>query len=160
MTSEHDGPASPLFQALPFQGTAPFEALADAEVSPAMRSSVEERPGTVAGWGIPFQVKKPLLIESDPVSVRLGPVKAKWLVFLHTTDTESLDWNQDGFVSPTPGYGRLGERLADYVIRYADGSELRQAIRRRHQIGMFPAGLGRLLPGGLHAQAPSDSGSP
>jgi hypothetical protein len=143
MTLQHDGPASPLFQALPFRGTAPFEALANAEVSAAMRVSAGKAPrGPCTGWGIPFQVKKPLLIESDPVSVKLGPVKANWLVFLHTTDVEPLDWNQDGFVSPTPGYGRLGEHLADYVIRYADGSELRQAIRRRHQIGMFQRGWG------------------
>jgi hypothetical protein len=143
MAPQHDGPASPLFEALPFEGTVSFRALPGAEVSPAMRTSVERAPrGPCTGWGIPFQVKKPLLIESDPVSVKVGPVKARWLVFLHTTDVQPLDLNQDGFVSPTPGHGRLGEHLADYVIGYADGSELRQAIRRRHQIGMFQRGWG------------------
>jgi hypothetical protein len=139
----HDGPASPLFEALPFRRGLPFEALAKANVSPAMRGSVPRAPrGSCTGWGIPFQVKRPLLIEKDPVSVELGPVRAKWLVFLHTSDAKPLEWNRDGFVSPTPGYGRLGEHLADYVIRYADGAEERQAIRRRHQIGMFQRGWG------------------
>jgi len=143
MAPQHDGPASPLFEALPFEGTVSFRALPGAEVSAVMRASVERAPrGPCTGWGIPFQVKKPLLIENDPVSVKVGPVKARWLVFLHTTDVEPLELNRDGFVSPTPGHGRLGEHLADYVIGYADGSELRQAVRRRHQIGMFQRGWG------------------
>ena len=87
-------------------------------------------------------MKKPLLIKDAPVSVEVGPVKANWLVFLHTTDVEPLEWNPDGFVRPTSGHGRLGEHLADYVIGYADGSEERQAIRRRHQVGMFQRGWG------------------
>ena len=35
------------------------------------------------------------------------------------------------------GEGRLGELAATYVLVYADGTEARAAIRRRHQIGMF-----------------------
>jgi hypothetical protein len=143
MTYQHDGPASPLFGALPFDGNASFKALAGADVSAAMRASAGGAPkGPCTGWGIPFQVRKPLLVKNDPVSVEVGPVRARWLVFLHTSDVEPLDWSEDGFVSPTPGHGRLGEHLADYVIQYADGSELRQAIRRRHQIGMFQRGWG------------------
>jgi len=138
MTLRHDGPASPLFDALPFDGNASFKAVARAECSPEMRASAIGAPkGSCTGWGIPFEVKKPLLAKSDPVSVAVGPVKARWLVFLHTTDVEPLEWNQDGFVGSTPGQGRLGQHVADYVIGYADGSESRQAIRRRHQIGMF-----------------------
>jgi len=138
MTYQHDGPASPLFEPIPFEGTASFKALANAEVSPTLRASAGQAPrGACTGWGIPFQVKKPVLAKDDPISVELGRVKARWLVFLHTSDEDPLERNADGFVSPTPGHGRLGEHLADYVIRYADGSELRQEIRRRHQIGMF-----------------------
>jgi hypothetical protein len=143
MTFPHDGPASPLFEALPFEGTASFKALARAEVSEAMRAAAGGAPkGPCTGWGIPFEVRKPLLAKKDPVSVEVGSVKARWLVFLHTSDVEPLDWNEDGFVSATPGQGRLGEHLADYVIRYADGSEQRQEVRRRHQIGMFQRGWG------------------
>ena len=40
------------------------------------------------------------------------------------------------------GRGQLAEHAADYVIRYADGSEVRAAIRRRHQIGAFERRLG------------------
>ncbi len=143
MALQHDGPASPLFEALPFKGTTSFGSLASAEVSPAMRGSAEAAPkGPCTGWGIPFLVKKALLIEDEPVAVKVGPVKAGWLVFLHTTDVEPLERNRDGFVRSTSGYGRLGEHLANYVIRYADGSEQQQAIRRRHQIGMFQRGWG------------------
>ncbi len=143
MKRQHDGPASPLFEALPFDGNTSFKALVRAEVSPALRSSVPKAPkGPCTSWGIPFEIKRPLLVKEGPVSVDLGPVKAEWLVFLHASDSEPLPWNRDGFVSATPGYGRLGEHLADYVIHYADGSEVRQAIRRRHQIGMFQRGWG------------------
>jgi hypothetical protein len=138
MTFRHDGPASPLFEVLPFDGNASFKALARAEVSLEMRGSAAGAPkGSCTGWGIPFEVKKPLLVKSDPVSAAVGPVKARWLVFLHTTDMEPLEWNPDGFVSSSPGQGRLGQHVADYVIGYADGSEARLAIRRRHQIGML-----------------------
>jgi hypothetical protein len=143
MTYQHDGPASPLFEALPFRGNTTLDALAGADVSAAMRAAAGEAPkGPCTGWGIPFRVRKPLLVKSRPVSVEVGPIRARWLVFLHTSDVEPLDWNADGFVPATPGHGRLGEHLADYVIRYADGSELREAIRRRHQIGMFQRGWG------------------
>ena len=143
MPHKHDGPASPLFEALSFGGNVSFRALSDAEVSPTMRALAAAAPrGECTAWGIPFEIKRPLLVKKGPVSVDAGPVKARWLVFLHTSDVEELDWNEHGFVSPTPGYGRLGEHVADYVIRYADGSELRQPIRRRHQIGMFQRAWG------------------
>ena len=35
------------------------------------------------------------------------------------------------------GEGRLAEHAADYVIRYADGTEARAVIRRRYQVGAF-----------------------
>ncbi|GAG34177.1 unnamed protein product, partial [marine sediment metagenome] len=57
---------------------------------------------------------------------------------MHTTDLAPLAKDRHGFVRPPMrGSGRLGEHVADYVVRYADGSEARLPIRRRHEIGMF-----------------------
>ena len=49
MASRHDGPASPLFQALPFQGNVAFDELATAEVSDAMRSAGTRAPSGTSG---------------------------------------------------------------------------------------------------------------
>ncbi|MHC4480976.1 MAG: CehA/McbA family metallohydrolase [Planctomycetota bacterium] len=78
-----------------------------------------------------------MLLEHKAVSVKLPPVRAPWLVFMHVTDLEPIEWNEDGFISPTRGEGRLGEHVADYVLIYGEGAEERVHIRRRHHIGMF-----------------------
>ena len=56
---------------------------------------------------------------------------------MHTTDLEPLKWNDQGFLAEPVGEGRLGEDVADYVILYADGAELRCTIQSRHHIGTF-----------------------
>jgi hypothetical protein len=138
MPSRHDGPASPQFEAIPFHGNTSLKGLADADVSEAMRSTAARAPsGSCTGWGIPFEIRRPLLVKQRPLSVELAPSRAQWLVFLHATDVEPLEANEHGFVRATPGDGRLGEHVADYVVVYADGSEARHPIRRRHQIGMI-----------------------
>ena len=143
MASQHDGPASPLFEPVLFRGTTSFSALASSEVPYGFKSSLSAAPtGPCTGWGIPFQVRRPLVASGEPVSVELEPLRARWLVFMHTTDAEPLPRNEHGFTSPTHGNGRLNEHAADYVLVYADGTEARQEIRRRHQIGMFQRGWG------------------
>jgi hypothetical protein len=143
MARPHDGPASPLFGALPFAGNTSFKGLARKGVSATMVSAAPAAPkGDCTGWGIPFEVNRPLLAKDEPVSIELGPLRAEWLVFLHTADVEPLTSNEHGFISATPGEGRLAEHVADYVIRYADGTELREPIRRRHQLGMIQRGWG------------------
>jgi hypothetical protein len=138
MSSRHDGPASPLFEPIPFRGNTSVKALSSAKVSETMRAAAARAPtGRCTAWGIPFEIRRPLLVDERPVTVQLGDVKAQWLVFLHTTDVAPLEPNASGFISPTRGDGRLGEPVADYVIVYADGSEVRERIRRRHQIGML-----------------------
>ncbi len=143
MPSQHDGPASPQFEPVLFRGTTSFQALAKGEGSGVVRSSVASAPrGPCTGWGIPFEIRRPLVASDEPVSVEVDPLVAQWLAFLHTTDTEVLERTEHGFTSPTSGYGRLGETVADYVIVYADGTEARHEIRRRHQIGMLQRGWG------------------
>ena len=138
MASRHDGPASPQFRALPFTGDTSFEAIARADVSSTMRTAASYAPtGLCTGWGVPFKIRRPLLVRDAPVSVRLRLTRAQWLVFLHTTDIEPLDADARGFVHASRGASRLAEHVADYVVVYADGTEVRQPIRRRHQIGML-----------------------
>jgi hypothetical protein len=132
-----DGPSSPLFTALPFKGNVALDKLAP-HVSPEMaRSAVVAPTGNCVCWGLPFSVDKPLLLKDKPVTINLAPFKANWLVFMHTTDRPELDWNEHGFISPTHGGGRLKEKVADYVLVYADGTEARHPILRRYHINMY-----------------------
>lgn len=132
-----DGPKSPLFEPRPFRGNTTFAALETAPVSETMRNGAVHAPrGLCVCWGIPFDVRRPLLVKEKPARVSFKPFVARWLVFLHTSDVAPLEWNKDGFISPTRGNGRLGELAATYVLHYADGSESRHAVRRRRQIGM------------------------
>jgi hypothetical protein len=134
----HDGPASPLFSPLPLKGNTTFGKLATAAVSKRMKDHVDSAPrGKCTCWGMPFDVGRPLLLADKSVTRQFEPLKARWLVFMHTTDFVATKRNRDGFISPTHGHGRLGEHVADYVICYAGGTEVRQPIRRRHQISMF-----------------------
>ena len=138
MPATIDGPASPLFEAIPVRGTIAVKKLADAPVSEAMRRAVHHAPtGHCVCWGIPFRVTGPCLVVDRPVFRRLPETRAPWFVFLHTTDILPLDRNSDGFISPMRGIGRLGEDAGVYILVYADGSEARAQIRRRRQIGMF-----------------------
>lgn len=138
MASIHDGPRSPLFRAVPLKGNTTFSRLKEAGASRAMCEAASRAPtGQCTCWGIPFEVKKPLFAKEETVSVPLGCSRVTWLVFMHTTDIEAIDWNEHGFLSPTRGIGRLAEPVADYVFEYRDGTEIRQTILRRHQIGMF-----------------------
>ena len=101
------------------------------------RSAVRAPTGSCTGWGIPFQIGRPLLVTDAPHTLEIEALRARWLVFLHTTDLVAPETNEHGFIRPTRGGGRLGEHVADYVLVYADGSEARHAIRRRHEVGML-----------------------
>ncbi|MCP4006430.1 MAG: CehA/McbA family metallohydrolase [bacterium] len=136
MAGQHDGPASGAFEPVLFGGNTSFAGLAKADVSPVLRSVPAYAPtGSCTAWGIPFQIRRPLLVQSGAANIDLAGTRAGWLVFLHTTDVVPRVPNQDGFTLPYRGDGALAEHVADYVFRYADGSEVRQEIRRRHQIG-------------------------
>ena len=138
MPAFKDGPSTPLFTPVPLKGNIPLQDLAQAKVSDAMQSCAPHAPtGACTGWGIPFRVRKAILLRNEVVSVRMAGLKARWLVFMHTADHEPLEWNADGLLSPTRGEGRLREHVADYIVVYDDGSEVRSPIRRRHEVGAF-----------------------
>jgi hypothetical protein len=145
MTAIHDGPSSPHFAPLAFQGNARLSTLADADaadrptgMSAEMAAALGHAPiGSCVSWGIPFEIDEAVLLLDRPVSVEIVPSRARWLVFLHTLDVRPPLLGAGGSISPSPRSGRLGGHAADYVIRYAGGDEVRAAIRRRHQIGTF-----------------------
>ncbi|MCP4642085.1 MAG: CehA/McbA family metallohydrolase [bacterium] len=144
MPSLHEGPVSPLFRALRLKGTLTLKGLAEAKrVSNHVRKNAHCAPsGDCTLWGIPFRVGKAAVLTDKAVSVPVDRLRARWLVFMHTADVKRQTVNEDGFISPTRGHGRLGETVARYVIRYEDGSEVSHDVRRRHQIGMVSRGWG------------------
>ena len=139
--SVRDGPVSPLFTSLPFEGNVGLAELTGAKVSQEMAAALEHAPtGDCVGWGIPFEIGDVVVIEDEAVSVDLPRTEAKWLVFMHTSDQRLAELER--FISPMRGQGQLGEHAADYVVLYEDGAdghpfEERVSIRRRHQIGTF-----------------------
>ena len=133
-----DGPATGSFAPLPLEGNADFDSLARFGISDDMAKATPEAPkGNVVAWGIPFAVRRPLVLKGQTVTEKVENVKVEWLVFLHTTDKKDLAKNEQGLVVSRRGQGHLGEVVAGYTIVYADGTEVRETIRRRHQIGMF-----------------------
>ncbi len=133
-----DGPASGLFRPITLGGNARLEDLNSAGLSPAMTAALPHAPsGACTAWGIPFEVGGVVLLREGSFSVEFAPLKARWLVFMHTSDTRPAAKNASGFIRPMRGEGQLGEHAADYIVCYADGSEERVSIRRRFQVGMF-----------------------
>ena len=138
-----DGPVSPFFEPLPFQGNAHLSNLAPEDASPSMAAAWQHAPaGACAAWGIPFVIGDPVVIHNLPVEVEIQPTQARWLVFMHTSDIRPLQLNASGFAQPARGPAQLGELAARYVIRYADGSEARAELCRRFQIGAFQRSWG------------------
>ena len=100
----------------------------DQRISESMRQAATHAPrGKCVAWGVPFEIGDVLLLADQPVEVTFSPLKAEWLVFLHTSDGRPRETNASGFISPMTGAGRLNEPAADYIIRYADGSRRRRS---------------------------------
>ena len=133
-----DGPATRSFSPVPLRGNAAFAELAGAGLSERMTETLAKAPaGASVSWGIPFEIGRPILLKDAAVTERVAPFKAEWLVFLHTSDEKPLESDASGFIRPMRGEGYLGEHVADYVIVYADSTEVKQEIRRRHHLGTF-----------------------
>ncbi len=135
---QQDGPVSPGFHPVPLNGTSSFAELEQAGISELMRKHLARAlRNSCVSWGIPFDIGRVILLKDKPVIEHIAGLRAQWLVFLHTADHRPLEADEEGFIRPMRGEGLLNEKAADYVILYADGSEERHSIRRRHEIGMF-----------------------
>jgi hypothetical protein len=134
----NDGPISPLFDTMTFEGNASFNSLSE-NVSEKMAKAADQAPlGKGTAWGIPFQIPdNPVLVKDEPFSLQFTPLQANYLVFLHTSDFIKMRDDADNFTKPFKGSGQLNEEVADYVIVYSDGTETRTSISGRNQIGMF-----------------------
>ncbi|MCX6030150.1 MAG: CehA/McbA family metallohydrolase [Chloroflexi bacterium] len=145
MTAVHDGPCSPHFTPLPLKGNANFSTPAGAGttamsfgMTSEMSAALGHAPsGPCVSWGIPFEIGEVVILADHPVAFEISPIRARWLVFCHTSDVRPMQPGPGGIISPLAGPGRLAEHAADYVICYADGSEARIVVRRRHQLGAF-----------------------
>jgi len=150
MAAIKDGPSSPHFRPVSFTGNAVLAELASDKLaiesfgmSEEMTAALSQAPvGSGVSWGIPFEIGRAVILAREPVSIQVSPVRARWLVFLHTSDVRPLKPGPGGIISPMRGAGQLAEHAGDYVICYADGSEARAAIRRRFQVGAFQRGWG------------------
>ena len=130
--------ASPLFEPVRIRSAHTLKWLARSDVSEEFRARLPQAPrGACVFRGIPFDAGRILALNDKPGRVSLGGRKARWLVFLHTSDARPLDGNPEGFISPMRGEGRLGELACTYRVRFGDGSETAVPIRRRFQIGSF-----------------------
>jgi hypothetical protein len=126
------------FSPVLLKGNVTFDDLAKAGLSEVLSKAIPEAPrGYCVSWGIPFKIDRPVLLNGKPVTEETQRLKAEWIVFQHTTDVKPIQPDNDSFIRPMRGEGYLGEHVADYVIVYGDGTEARQPIRRRHQVGML-----------------------
>lgn len=138
MPAVEDGPSSSLFKPIALEGNIDLAAIADADISEAMKAAARHAPtGRCVCWGIPFQIARAVALTTEPITVHTEPFAAKWLVFMHTSDLKPAELNSDGLISPMRGEGRLAEHAANYTVLYADGTEEALPIRRRFQIGAF-----------------------
>ncbi len=139
-----DGPGSDLFQPIPLAGNTTFEELRTSGLTEDLRGRIDHAPkGLCTCWGIPFAIDRIALCTGEAFEIPLPPTAATWLVFQHTSDLGWPQANEQGVFEASRGFGLLGEHVADYVLRYADGREIRQELRGRHQIGMVTRGWGQ-----------------
>jgi hypothetical protein len=137
-TNVRDGPATSLFAPLPLKGNVTLAELASVGLSDEMSAALEHAPrGECVAWGIPFEIGDVVALADRVVSIELNPTVARWFLFMHTSDLRHVEPGPGGFISPMRGEGQLNEHAADYVMLYADGTEERVSIRRRHQLGTF-----------------------
>ncbi len=136
MPGFRDGPASSLFRPIRISSHITLDQLAASGIPAEMAEAVKHAPaGQGVAWGIPFEVDQVVVIRGQPVHIAFEPIAARQLVFMHSASIRHVQPGPGGFLSPTRWPGQLAEHAADYVLLYADGSEERVAIRRRHQIG-------------------------
>ncbi len=144
MPNAIDGPSTKQFKPVSFRGNVSFSELAGCGISEKMAKTLVRAPsGRCVCWGIPFKVNRPLLLRDRPKTIKVAPLRAQWLIFMHNTDIKPPAVNKDGLGRSPRGVPLMGEKVADYVLVYADGTELRNAIRRGQQISMFHAPWGK-----------------
>ena len=146
MSATCDGPASGLFRAVRFKGNAALRKLPVRSVSKRMMEAAAQAPqGKCICQGIAFDIPGRIVLACDqPVQIPLGRVKAQWLLICHTADVlpQTDTTVGDEFAARREAMANVHGHLGDYVLVYADGTEARARIVRRHQVSSFTAGWG------------------
>ena len=137
MPAATEGPASPLFTPVRIKGrdTSTLHRAASRRRWPRAFPTPRGAPACIAGS--PSTRRTSSSPRAEPPRVSLDGTKARWLVFLHTSDARPLEYRRDGFISPMRGEGRLGELACTYRLKYRDGTEAAIPVHRRFQIGSF-----------------------
>lgn len=139
MATHVDGARHPDFESRVIRGNVAWANMGSTGLSPAMVDASEHAPlGECVFRGLPFRIgTRPVVVQEGGGSrkVKLPEVKAQWLVFAHVSDVRDTERDARGFTQHPTGEGHLAEPAADYVMVYADGTEERVTIRRRHQLG-------------------------
>jgi len=126
------------FSPLPFRGSASLDDLDTRLLSPEMIATLQEFPrGSCVCWGIPFEIDRVALLARDPHEVAWEPVKAKWFIFMHTSDYVPTQWSSSPLLQPVKGRGRNREVAARYTLRYSDGTQATADVCRNYQVGPF-----------------------
>ena len=138
-------PPSDRFQALSLDGAFNAEraALPDSLAPPP---ALERAFGAQAFRGMPFLLGSPgaanvLLVAAAPVTVAIGGLTARYLIFVHYVADRPSNY-LPGFADSDCDGNELGDHVADYVLRYADGTEHAHQIRRRFAIQQARIGWG------------------
>ena len=75
-----EGPASPLFSPILLRGNRALSSLSgDGFSETLVRSTDHALTGKCVVWGIPFQIKRAVVIQERPVTVKLPSTRAPWL---------------------------------------------------------------------------------
>jgi len=119
-----------------------------AALPPALAAppALEHAFGPQVFRGMPFQLgpegaANVLLVAGAPVTVAVGTLHARYLVFVHYVADRPSNYLA-GFADADCDGNELGDHVADYVLRYADGSEHVHPIRRRFAIQQPRIGWG------------------
>ena len=82
-----------------------------------------------------------ILVGDEPVTVAAGGLTARYLIFVHYVADRPSNY-LSGFADTDCDGNELGDHVADYVLRYADGTEYVHPIRRRFAIQQPRIGWG------------------
>ncbi|MCL2352596.1 MAG: hypothetical protein FWC55_08710, partial [Firmicutes bacterium] len=104
--------------------------------------------GVQSFQGIPFDCgDRFIYVRDGSLQLTFPPLRARYLVFLHASETQPQAAGEDGIVRNFRGPAPLMEHICDYAVRYADGSEVTVPIRSRMEINDMrtPWGQGPFL---------------
>ena len=92
MSECRDGPASPLFNPLIMKGNTSLSELHSVGISSEMVSALALAPsGSCVAWGIPFEIDKVVALKKQDVTVEVDSFKARWFIFMHTSDSRPIE---------------------------------------------------------------------